>query len=174
MFAAIPHRMFPHAIERFMGPEEASGTEPLGHAELWVGLECDLDRLQGMLDAAMEQLRLSFTSMSEAMNSDPAGERLRERFRADVDRVVTCLQFHDIASPMIASMRARAELLEIAALSAAPRAMVEARSRLLREALQVSKRHVDANSGGSGDVNPFWRRSGTSQEPEAPTWERKF
>ncbi|MBI3529285.1 MAG: hypothetical protein HY067_15110 [Betaproteobacteria bacterium] len=155
MFAAVPHRMFPYVKESFMGPEEAEGTEPLAHAELWGGLERDLERLQGLLDGAVEQLRRSFTSMSEAMNSDPAGERLRERFCDEADRVITCLQFHDVASQMISNMRGRAELLEIAALTAAPGAMAEARSRLLAEALQLSKRRPDVDCDRSGDVDLF-------------------
>lgn len=152
MFDAISRRTFPRVKERFMGPKEAKGAEPAAHAGLRGGLERDLERLQGLLDAAVEQLRHSLTSMNDAMNADPAGEQLREGVRADVDRVVTSLQFHDLASQMISNMRGRAQLLETAALTAAPG---EARSRLLAEALQLSKRSPDAVCDRRGDVDLF-------------------
>ena len=155
MLAAVPHRMFPYAKDGFMGYENPSGSEPLNHAELWGGQERDLERLQDLLDGAVEQLRMAFESMDEAAAGGLQGQRLRAQFREDARRVVTCLQFHDIASQMIANMRGRAELLEVAALAAAPGAMVEARSRLLADALHLSKSRPEVDFDRCGDVNPF-------------------
>lgn len=135
--------------------EQAQACEPCAHAELRGGLGRELESLQRLLDTAVEQLVRSFTSMNEAMSADPARERLREQFRGDVDQVITSLQFHDVAAQMISNLRARMELLELAALSAASGPLFDDRSRLLTEALRLSKRRPDVDCGRRGDVDLF-------------------
>ncbi len=134
---------------------EEEACEPPAHAELWGGLDRDLERLQGVLDHAAEQLGHSFTSLSNSVNSDLAADPLRARFRDEVGNVITSLQFHDAASQMIMNMRARAILLEAAALTGTPGEMLEVRSRLLEEALHLSNGRPAAHSDRNGEVELF-------------------
>ncbi|HVY06620.1 MAG TPA: hypothetical protein VHB46_11650 [Burkholderiales bacterium] len=156
MFAAVPHRMFPWAERELMGQKLSAGNEPAAHAELWGGLERDLERLQILLDGATEELSRSFCAMSDTLAGIAPDEDARKRVRVEADRVVTCLQFHDVASQIISNLRGRAELLEMAALAATPDSMVDARSRLLADALRLTKSRPDIDfDKKSGDVDLF-------------------
>lgn len=138
MFAAIRDRTSPHRKEGFMGREGTIDGAPREHAELWGGLERDLGRLQGLLDSAVERLNAAFERIGEAAAALPAGNEINVRISEDARRVVTCLQFHDIASQLIGSMCNRAALLEMAALVVAPGAVADEHARLLTQALQLT------------------------------------
>lgn len=155
MLAALPPRMFPDMKERFMGQEDTSANAPLSHAELWGGMERDLERLQGVIDGAVEELTRSFSGMLEASAKETDAGRLREKLGVEARRAITCLQFHDLASQMIANLRGRAELLEMAALAAAPGSLVEERSRLLTDALRLTRSRPGTDADKSGDVELF-------------------
>lgn len=119
-----------------MGRHEGASSETLVHPEWWGGLERDLGRLQALLDFAVAQMRASLHALSLNAAVGLEEETARARFRDDVDRAIASLQLHDLAFQIIADLRARAEMLETAALSAAPDAMAQAHSRLLADALR--------------------------------------
>jgi hypothetical protein len=143
--------LFSQAKEVIMGRHEGASSESLVHPEWWGGLERDLSRLQALLDFAVGQLRSSLDAMSLNAAVGLAQEAARARFRDDVDRALASLQLYDLASRIIADLRARAEMLETAARSAAPDAMAQAHSRLLSDALR------DTDTAPDGNNRPFWQ-----------------
>ena len=135
MAAAVPYRVPLQAKEKLMSQHEsASSSGSMGRPEGWGGLERELERLQILLDFAIDQLRTSLTAMTLIAADGLAQEAARLQFQDDASRAIASLHLHDVAAQMIADLRARAEL-ETVALSSAPDAMVQAHSRLLTEAL---------------------------------------
>jgi hypothetical protein len=122
----------PYQKEHRMGREHEPAHPVPPHPELWGGLERDLGRLQGLMDGAVE------------------------RMAEDVRLVLTCLQFHDIATQMITNMRSRSALLELAALVAVPGEAAAEHARLLEQASQLSRRCPDDSwNDQGGDVELF-------------------
>jgi hypothetical protein len=126
------------------------------HPELWGGLERDLGRLQALMDQAMEQLRDAFGRISEQLDAGQVPAPERERMAAQINRILVSFQFHDIASQMMANMRSRAALLELAALVAVPGQAADEHARLLEQAAHLTKRCPDENwNDQGGDVELF-------------------
>jgi hypothetical protein len=124
--------------------------------ELWGGLERDLGRLQSLMDQAMAQLRDAFEIISVRLDAAGLPVSEHELVMAQVRRVLTGFQFHDIASQMIASMRDRAALLELAALVAAPADTADGHALLLARAAHLTQRCPgDSWSEQGGDVELF-------------------
>lgn len=138
--------------ERF----QAEASETPVHPDLWGGLERDLDRLQGLMDQAVEQLRDAFGQMATGIEASGLSPEQRELVDGHVRRMTTCLQFHDIASQMLSNLRSRAALLELAALVAAPGMAADQHARLLEQAARLAGRCPDDNwNVQGGDVELF-------------------
>jgi len=158
MFAQLREPVSPRVEERFMDRDQvqivAAAVPP--HPELWGGLERDLARLQGLLDGAVEKVRDAFARVAATVDTGAATAEERHRIGGDVRIIMTSLQFHDIASQMIANMRSRAALLELAALVAAPGEVADEHARLLNEAARLAERCPDdAWSDQGGDIELF-------------------
>lgn len=126
------------------------------HPELWGGLERDLDRLQGLMDGAVEQMRDAFSRIAAVVDSGPVPADARERISGEVRLILSSLQFHDIASQMIANMRSRSALLELAALVAVPAEVADEHARLLNEASRLAESCPDNSwNDQGGDVELF-------------------
>jgi len=146
----------PYQKEDRMGREQIAAPPVPAHPELWGGLERDLGRLQGLMDGAVERMRDAFSRIAAEVADDPASAESRGRVAEDVRLVLTCLQFHDIASQMITNMRSRSALLELAALVAVPAESAGQHARLLEEASQLSRRCPDDSwNDQGGDVELF-------------------
>lgn len=126
------------------------------HPELWGGLERDLGRLQGLMDGAVEQMRDAFSRVAAAAEAGSIPPDVRERIATEIRILLTSLQFHDIASQMIANMRSRSALLELAALVAVPGDVADEHARVLGEAARLAVRCPDENSNDqAGDIELF-------------------
>ncbi len=138
--------------ERF---EDEAPHTPV-HPDLWGGLERDLGRLQGLMDQAVEQLRDAFGKVAAGIEASGLAPEQRELIAGQVRRMTTGLQFHDIASQMLANMRARAALLELAALVAVPGMAADQHARLLEQAARLTGGCPDDNwNVQGGDVELF-------------------
>lgn len=153
MFAKVSQ--IPYQKEDRMGREHLTASPMQAHPELWGGLERDLGRLQALMDAAVERMREAFARIGTAVADGAAVEASRDQVAQDVRQVLTCLQFHDIATQMITNMRSRSALLELAALAVAPGTVVAERERLLKEAARLTQRCPDPWSDQGGDVELF-------------------
>lgn len=150
LFAKVSQ--IPYQKEVRMGREHLTASPMQAHPELWGGLERDLGRLQALMDAAVERMREAFARIGEAVG----GDATRDTVAQDVRQVLTCLQFHDIATQMITNMRSRSALLELAALAVTPGEAAAEHARLLEEAARLTRRCPDdAWSDQGGDVELF-------------------
>jgi hypothetical protein len=120
------------------------------------GLDLDLEHLQEMMDNAVEQIRGAFTRMGEAVGPHGMDADVRGRIAEESRRVIASLQFHDIASQLIAKIRTRAALLELAA-RARPPDLVDGQSDglLARVDKVVRHRPVAVEVDRRGDVDLF-------------------
>lgn len=152
----------PHGEEGLSdGKAQAIAAAGPAHPELRGGLDRDLGRLQGLMDGAVEQMRDAFARVVAVLDAGPVAEETRERIAKEAGRILTCLQFHDIASQMIANMRSRSALLELAALVAVPANAAQEHARLLDQAARLAARCPDDSSNDQGgDVELFQRDAG--------------
>jgi len=146
----------PYQKEHRMGREHEPAHPVPPHPELWGGLERDLGRLQGLMDGAVERMRDAFARIAAGVEAGPDDAGARAQVAEDVRLVLTCLQFHDIATQMITNMRSRSALLELAALVAVPGEAAAEHARLLEQASQLSRRCPDDSwNDQGGDVELF-------------------
>lgn len=135
---------------------QAAAAASPAHPELQGGLERDLGRLQGLLDDAVAQMRETFARVIELLDAGTVPGETNESMAKEVGLILTSLQFHDIASQMIANMRSRSALLELAALAGVPGNPTQEHGRLLDEALRLAGRCPDGNwTDQGGDVELF-------------------
>jgi hypothetical protein len=158
LFAKLRDPLSASRKEGFMDRDRfpADAAPMPAHPELWGGLERDLSRLQGLMDQAVEQMRDAFSRISARVDAGQVPAAERELIGAEIRRILTSFQFHDIASQMIVNMRSRAALLELAALVAMPGQAADEHARLLEQAAQLTRRCPDENwNDQGGDVELF-------------------